>query len=382
MGALDVPATALWGAQTQRAIQNFPPSGLHHAARLHPRSGPDQACRGGSANARAGRSAAEPSPRPSRPPRSRSPAGRHDDQFPVDVFQTGSGTSSNMNANEVIATLAGRQLGRPVHRKRPSEHGSEQQRCGADRDPRGGGAAAARRICCPRCAAWRQCSSGARGGARPHRQDRPHAFDGRDAHHAGAGARRMARADRQRLRAPGLGDAAAARRWRRAAPRWARASTQEREFGAAVRAPSRPSARSSQFVPSENYFEALSSQDTAVELSGQLKVVSVSLMKIANDLRWMNSGPLAGLAEIALPALQPGSSIMPGKVNPVVPGVRDDDRRAGHRQRCDHHHRRAVGKFSAQRHAAGDRLQSAAEPRACSASPAAIWPITRSPDSR
>jgi fumarate hydratase class II len=72
------------------------------------------------------------------------------------------------------------------------------------------------------------------------------------------------------------------------------------------------------FRPSENYFEALSSQDTAVELSGQLKVLSVSLMKIANDLRWMNSGPLAGLAEIALPALQPGSSIMPGKVNPVV----------------------------------------------------------------
>ena len=74
-----------------------------------------------------------------------------------------------------------------------------------------------------------------------------------------------------------------------------------------------------EFVPSGNYFESLSCQDTAVELSGQLKVVSVSLMKISNDLRWMNSGPLAGLAEIALPALQPGSSIMPGKVNPVVP---------------------------------------------------------------
>jgi fumarate hydratase class II len=73
------------------------------------------------------------------------------------------------------------------------------------------------------------------------------------------------------------------------------------------------------FVPARNYFEALSAQDTAVELSGQLKVLAVSLMKIANDLRWMNSGPLAGLAEIALPALQPGSSIMPGKVNPVIP---------------------------------------------------------------
>ena len=74
-----------------------------------------------------------------------------------------------------------------------------------------------------------------------------------------------------------------------------------------------------EFRPSDNYFEALSCQDTAVELSGQLKVVGVSLMKIANDLRWMNSGPLAGLGEITLPALQPGSSIMPGKVNPWSP---------------------------------------------------------------
>ena len=73
------------------------------------------------------------------------------------------------------------------------------------------------------------------------------------------------------------------------------------------------------FEPSRNYFESLSAQDAAVELSGQLKVIAVSLMKIANDLRWMNSGPLAGLGEIALPALQPGSSIMPGKVNPVIP---------------------------------------------------------------
>jgi len=73
------------------------------------------------------------------------------------------------------------------------------------------------------------------------------------------------------------------------------------------------------FAPARNYFEAMSAQDTAVELSGQLKVIAVGLMKIANDLRWMNSGPLAGLGEIALPALQPGSSIMPGKVNPVIP---------------------------------------------------------------
>jgi fumarate hydratase class II len=86
------------------------------------------------------------------------------------------------------------------------------------------------------------------------------------------------------------------------------------EFAAAL-----SSATGVHFKPNEDYFESLSSQDTAVELSGQLKTVAVSIMKIANDLRWMNSGPLAGLGEIALPALQPGSSIMPGKVNPVIP---------------------------------------------------------------
>jgi fumarate hydratase, class II len=90
------------------------------------------------------------------------------------------------------------------------------------------------------------------------------------------------------------------------------------EFGAAF-ARALAAGTGVRFSASDNYFAALSSQDTAVELSGQLKVLSVSLMKIANDLRWMNSGPLAGLGEISLPALQPGSSIMPGKVNPVVP---------------------------------------------------------------
>jgi fumarate hydratase class II len=98
--------------------------------------------------------------------------------------------------------------------------------------------------------------------------------------------------------------------------------------GTGVNAPPKFAARAAKYLsvksglelkPSQNYFESMSSQDAAVELSGQLKTVAVSLMKIANDLRWMNSGPLAGLGEISLPALQPGSSIMPGKVNPVIP---------------------------------------------------------------
>ena len=117
-----------------------------------------------------------------------------------------------------------------------------------------------------------------------------------------------------------------------------------------------------EFQPNRNAFEALASQDTAVELSGQLKVLAVCLMKIANDLRWMNSGPLAGLGEIALPALQPGSSIMPGKVNPVTPGGGGDGCRSGDRQRYGDYDCGPVGQFPAQRDVAADRLQSAGEP--------------------
>ncbi len=128
----------------------------------------------------------------------------------------------------------------------------------------------------------------------------------------------MAVANRGRRIAPGLGDAAAAcagaGRHRGRHGHQCPAGIRRCRLRAIWRQRTRLA-----FRPSDNYFEALASQDTAVELSGQLKVLSVSLMKIANDLRWMNSGPLAGLAEIALPALQPGSSIMPGKVNPVVP---------------------------------------------------------------
>ena len=105
----------------------------------------------------------------------------------------------------------------------------------------------------------------------------------------------------------------------------------------------------------------MSSQDAAVELSGQLKTLACSLMKIANDLRWMNSGPLAGLGEIELPALQPGSSIMPGKVNPVIPGSDDDGVRAGDRQRHHDHHRRAERQFPVERDVAGGRAESSAE---------------------
>ena len=107
-------------------------------------------------------------------------------------------------------------------------------------------------------------------------------------------------------------------RWRRAARPWAPASMRIRNSARASRRAARPDV-GCRSAPSRNYFEAMSTQDAAVELPASCKTLAVSLMKIANDLRWMNSGPLAGLGEIALPALQPGSSIMPGKVNPVIP---------------------------------------------------------------
>ncbi len=133
--------------------------------------------------------------------------------------------------------------------------------------------------------------------------------------------------------------------------------------------------------PNRNYFEALSAQDAAVELSGQLKVIAVSLTKIANDLRWMNSGPLAGLGEIALPALQPGSSIMPGKVNPVIPEATAMVAAQVIGTRCHHHDRRAVGQFPAQRDAAGDCLQPAREHSAARQRIAPARRIARSPAS-
>ena len=151
MGALDVPSTALWGAQTQRAIQNFPPSGLT-MPRAFIRALGLIKCAAAGANEQLG----DMPPSLSAAIRAASlevADGRHDDQFPVDVFQTGSGTSSNMNANEVIATLAARRLGGPVHANDHVNMVTEQQRCGADGDSRLRPRCCSTRNCCLRCAA-------------------------------------------------------------------------------------------------------------------------------------------------------------------------------------------------------------------------------------
>jgi fumarate hydratase, class II len=312
-GSLDVPADALWGAQTQRAIQNFPPSGLRMPrAFIRALALIKHAAAG--ANAELG-DLPLPVVKAIQQASLEVAAGRYDNQFPVDVFQTGSGTSSNMNANEVIATLATRILGAAVH---PNDQVNMSQSSN-DAVPTAIHVSAAlvleehllpalqrlREVLAARSAEFADVV----------KTGRTHLMDAMPitlAQELSAWVSQIAAAESRlssvtpRLYALAQGGTAVGT-----------GINARPQFGAVF---ARHLANNTKiaFRPSENYFEALSSQDTAVELSGQLKVLSVSLMKIANDLRWMNSGPLAGLAEIALPALQPGSSIMPGKVNPVV----------------------------------------------------------------
>ena len=314
MGALEVPVNALWGAQTQRAIQNFPPSGLRMPRAFIRALGLIKHAAAG-ANAELGDL-----------PRDIASAiqaaalevagGRYDDQFPVDVFQTGSGTSSNMNANEVIAALAAQSLSRAVHPNDQVNMGQSSN----DVVPSAIHVAAALLIQEHLLPALERLRAvlGERGAALGDvvKTGRTHLMDAMPITLAQELTGWQAQIDNAVLRLKSV----LPRLYQLAQGGTAVGTgiNARPEFGAAF---ARCLAANTGicFRPSDNYFEALSSQDTAVELSGQLKVVGVSLMKISNDLRWMNSGPLAGLGEIALPALQPGSSIMPGKVNPVVP---------------------------------------------------------------
>ncbi|MGO9991106.1 MAG: class II fumarate hydratase [Steroidobacteraceae bacterium] len=314
MGALDVPTTALWGAQTQRAIQNFPPSGLRMPRAFVRALGLIKYAAAG-ANCELG-DLGEPLALAVQAAALDVADGRYDDQFPVDVFQTGSGTSSNMNANEVIATLARRALGRPVH---PNDHVNMGQSSN-DVVPTAIHVAAALMLVEHLLPALRHLSDVLKERAGElHdvvKTGRTHLMDAMPITMAQELMGWRAQIDRNDVRLQSV------------MPRLLQLAQGGTAVGTGINArpefglkvAQRLAARTNlPFLPNDNYFEALSCQDTAVELSGQLKVLAVSLMKISNDLRWMNSGPLAGLGEIALPALQPGSSIMPGKVNPVVP---------------------------------------------------------------
>ncbi|HVC37873.1 MAG TPA: class II fumarate hydratase [Gammaproteobacteria bacterium] len=316
MGELRVPADARWGAQTQRALQNFPISGLMmprafiralglikaSAACVNQELGMLDAIRAKAIEKEALEVA----------------AGKHDQHFPIDVFQTGSGTSTNMNANEVIAHLAAEKTGQPVH---PNDHVNMSQSSN-DTIPTAIHVSATLELkerllpalqhLAEAIEAKAQATSKVVITGRTHLMDAMPVTLGQELSGWGTQIRHgIARIEAvlPRLQALAQGGTAVGT-----------GINAHPEFGkrVAIELGKRTGIR---FRSSENYFESLSCQDAAVELSGQLKTLAVSLTKIANDLRWMNSGPLAGLGEIALPALQPGSSIMPGKVNPVIPEV-------------------------------------------------------------
>lgn len=314
LGDVRVPADALYGAQTQRAIQNFSFSDFRFprpflaalglikksAAEVNGELGlldPDLAV--------AIAAAAE-----------QVEQGQHDDQFPLDIFQTGSGTSTNMNANEVIATLAGRLCGKPVH---PNDHVNLGQSSN-DVIPAAIHISAAREV--------RRSLLPAVGRLAEAIAAKAHAVD----HVVKTGRTHLMDAVPMRMSQELGGWEAQLRtaieRIELAMPRILELPLGGTAIGTGLNADPRfgpqvvariANASGLPFTRSRNLFAGISSQDASLELSAQLRGLSVSLLKIANDLRAMNSGPIAGLAEISLPALQPGSSIMPGKVNPVIP---------------------------------------------------------------
>ncbi len=314
LGELKVPASALWGAQTQRAIDNFPISGLRMPRDFIRALG---LIKWAAATANVELDALDAKRAAAIQKASLEVAeGKHDAHFPVDVFQTGSGTSSNMNANEVIARVASQYGGVAVH---PNDHVNMSQSSN-DVIPSAihlSALLAVEQHLLPALAYLSAVISRRIGEigeivktGRTHLMDAmPLTFgqelSGWRTQIENGTARIME--SRARLQSIALGGTAVGTGIN-AHPKFAARAARylSRKSGLDVR-------------PSANYFESLSSQDAAVELSGQLRTLAVSMMKIANDLRWMNSGPLAGLGEISLPALQPGSSIMPGKVNPVVP---------------------------------------------------------------
>lgn len=314
MGELNVPIDALYGAQTQRAIENFDISGLAMPAAFIRALGLIKSAAAevnadlgllGKEFATAIISVAD-----------EISAGEHYEQFPIDVFQTGSGTSTNMNANEVIAQLASRRSGLEIH---PNDHVNNGQSSN-DVIPTA--------IHVSACLAIRNqllpaldglqatLDQRARDLSEVVKTGRTHLMDAmpiRLDQEIGAwrtqimkGIERI-RSSLNHLTQLALGGTAVGT-----------GVNSHADFGPRVAA-LLASKTDVPFASNADFFEAIATQDAAVEMSGQLKTLAVSLMKISNDLRWMNSGPLAGLGEISLPALQPGSSIMPGKVNPVIP---------------------------------------------------------------
>ena len=314
MGEVKVPDSALYGAQTQRAIDNFPisfrplPKSFIKALGLIKLNAAKTNLGLGLLDKNIAESIIQAC--------GEVIAGQHDAQFPIDVFQTGSGTSSNMNANEVISQLASLKLTQEVH---PNDHVNMGQSSN-DVIPTAIHISASidlvehllpaltylHGIILKRSVEFKNLTK----TGRTHLMDAMPVTLGQElsgwAQQIKQNISRLESA-LSRLTKLAIGGTAVGTGIN-AHPKFAPAFAKQLSAYTKI-----------DFSIADNYFEALSCQDTAVELSGQLKTTAVSLMKIANDLRWMNSGPLAGFAEIALPSLQPGSSIMPGKVNPVIP---------------------------------------------------------------
>ena len=313
MGEVRVPAAALWAAQTQRAVENFPISGTPIEPALIHAIGHVKAAAAvvngqlGVLDEAASAAIATAADQVAR--------GRHDDAFPIDVFQTGSGTSSNMNANEVIAHLVA-DAGGTVH---PNDHVNASQSSN-DTFPTAIHVAAAVAVSEQLLPALDRLAA---------------AFERKADEFAGlvkAGRTHLMDATPVTLGQEMGGYAAtlryAAERLESVLPRVRELPLGGTAVGTGINTPAgfpvavieELSRRTGQpFTEARNHFEAQGTRDSLVELSGVLRTIAVGLIKINNDLRWMSSGPTAGLAEIHLPDLQPGSSIMPGKVNPVLP---------------------------------------------------------------
>ncbi len=314
MGEIKVPADALWRAQTQRAVENFPISGTPiESAQIRALAQIKSAC--ATANAELGildqdvadaivAAAAEVA------------AGNHDDQFPIDVFQTGSGTSSNMNTNEVLATIASKALGKEVH---PNDHVNASQSSN-DVFPTSIHVAATASASNQLIPALDHLATALEAKAsefatvvksgRTHLMDATPVTLGQEF----GGYAQQIRRGIERIEA--------------SLPRTAEVPLGGTAVGTGINTPIGFPERVIELLAegtglpiteAVDHFEAQSARDGLVEMSGQLRTIAVSLTKICNDLRWMGSGPRTGLGEINLPDLQPGSSIMPGKVNPVLP---------------------------------------------------------------
>ncbi|MEV6791134.1 class II fumarate hydratase [Streptomyces sp. NPDC051320] len=314
MGEVRVPADAKWRAQTQRAVENFPISG-QHLERAHIEALARIKSAAAKVNAELGvvdkdiagavQEAAD-----------EVAEGRWDAEFPIDVFQTGSGTSSNMNMNEVVATLATERLGRAVH---PNDHVNASQSSN-DVFPSSIHIAATAAVTADLVPALEHLAASLERKAeefadvvksgRTHLMDATPVTLGQEF----GGYAAQIRYGVERLHA--------------SLPRLAELPLGGTAVGTGINTPAGFSAAviaevarvtGLPLTEARNHFEAQSARDGIVETSGQLRTIGAGLTKISNDLRWMASGPRTGLSEISLPDLQPGSSIMPGKVNPVIP---------------------------------------------------------------